>query len=188
MPLAIIIVCSAVLAGLTGFLMDKFGRKHFFIPLVLAAVARHAGDIPHQIPRHGELRRSARMLIPVGIVTMTAELSVSGLFVSSFRDYIPKGKEGVFSGHKDVPVRAAPDDHRSRDRQCDNRRYGWYTYSETMEKRSSTIRTRCPRRGDSGGVHPDTGGHSPQQRRRDACASACGTRRSAKPANRRYGR
>jgi len=38
------------------------------------------------------------MLIPVGIVTMTAELSVSGVFVSSFRDYIPKGKEGCFQG------------------------------------------------------------------------------------------
>lgn len=43
MPLAVIIVCSAVLAGLLGFLMDKFGRKHFFIPLVLAAVAGTLG-------------------------------------------------------------------------------------------------------------------------------------------------
>ena len=38
MPLAVIIVCSAVLAGVLGFLIDKFGRKHFFIPLVAAAV------------------------------------------------------------------------------------------------------------------------------------------------------
>ena len=43
MPLAVIIVCSAVLAGLLGFLMDKFGRKHFFIPLVLAAVVGTLG-------------------------------------------------------------------------------------------------------------------------------------------------
>ena len=95
MPLAVIIVSSAVLAGLIGFLMDKFGRKHFFIPLVAAAVIGTLGIYLLQFLGTSDTAALLGMLIPVGIVTMTAELSVSGLFVSSFRDYIPKGKEGV---------------------------------------------------------------------------------------------
>ena len=184
MPLAVIIVCSAVLAGLLGFLMDKFGRKHFFIPLVLAAVAGTLGIYLIKFLGTGNSAALLGMLIPVGIVTMTAELSVSGLFVSSFRDYIPKGKEGCFQGIRMflfvlLPMIIGP--------AIGNAiidEYGWYTYSRDPQLSVRDV----PRRGDSGGVHPDTGGHSPQQRRRDACASACGTRRRAKPANRRYGR
>lgn len=98
MPLAVIIVSSAVLAGLIGFLMDKFGRKHFFIPLVVAAVVGTLGIYLLKFLGTSDTAALLGMLIPVGIVTMTAELSVSGVFVSSFRDYIPKGKEGCFQG------------------------------------------------------------------------------------------
>lgn len=98
MPLAVIIVCSAVLAGVLGFLMDKFGRKHFFIPLVVAAVVGTLGIYLLKFLGTSDTAALLGMLIPVGIVTMTAELSVSGVFVSSFRDYIPKGKEGCFQG------------------------------------------------------------------------------------------
>ena len=70
------------------------------------------------------------VLIVVGIVTMATELAVSGLFVSSFRDYIPKGKEGCFQGIRMflfvlLPMIIGPaiggaiiDE------------YGWYTVSE----------------------------------------------------------
>ena len=132
MPLAVIIVCSAVLAGLLGFLMDKFGRKHFFIPLVLAAVVGTLGIYLLKFLGTSDTAALLGMLIPVGIVTMTAELSVSGLFVSSFRDYIPKGKEGCFQGIRMflfvlLPMIIGP--------AIGNAiidRYGWYTFSETM--------------------------------------------------------
>ena len=97
-PHLLTLLSSAVLAGLLGFLMDKFGRKQFFIPLVLAAVIGTLGIYLLKFVGTGDTAALLGMLIPVGIVTMTAELSVSGLFVSSFRDYIPKGKEGCFQG------------------------------------------------------------------------------------------
>ena len=132
MPLAVIIVCSAVLAGLLGFLMDKFGRKHFFIPLVAAAVIGTLGIYLLKFLGTSDTAALLGMLIPVGIVTMTAELSVSGLFVSSFRDYIPKGKEGCFQGIRMflfvlLPMIIGP--------AIGNAiidEYGWYTYSKTM--------------------------------------------------------
>ena len=132
MPLAVIIVCSAVLAGVLGFLMDKFGRKHFFIPLVAAAVIGTLGIYLLKFLGTSDTAALLGMLIPVGIVTMTAELSVSGLFVSSFRDYIPKGKEGCFQGIRMflfvlLPMIIGP--------AIGNAiidRYGWYTFSETM--------------------------------------------------------
>ena len=57
---------------------------------------------------------------------------MSGLFVSSFRDYIPKGKEGCFQGIRMflfvlLPMIIGP--------AIGNAiidRYGWYTFSETM--------------------------------------------------------
>ena len=110
MPLAVIIVCSAVLAGVLGFLMDKFGRKHFFIPLVAAAVIGTLGIYLLKFLGTSDTAALLGMLIPVGIVTMTAELSVR--------------QGGMFPGDQDVPFRAPPDDNRSRDRQRHNRLFG----------------------------------------------------------------
>ncbi len=94
-PLGVIIVCAAILAGVLGFLMDKFGKYHFYIPLVVACVV---GTLCIYLMKFVPAQGVMPMLIIAGIVTMACELSISGLFVSSFRDYIPKGKEGCFQG------------------------------------------------------------------------------------------
>lgn len=94
-PLGVIIVCAAAIAGLLGFLMDKFGKFHFYIPIVILSVL---GTLSIYLLKFVPASAILGILIVVGIVTMASELSISGLFVSSFRDYIPKGKEGCFQG------------------------------------------------------------------------------------------
>lgn len=98
MPLAIIIVCAAAAAGLLGFIMDKFGKKHFYIPLVFTTVIGTFGIYCLKFVGTENTASLLGLLIPAGIVTMSSELAISGVFVSSFRDYIPKGKEGCFQG------------------------------------------------------------------------------------------
>ena len=127
LPLGIIIVCAALLAGLLGFLMDKFGKYYFYIPVVLLCVL---GTLSIYMVQAVPATARLGVLIVVGIVTMATELAVSGLFVSSFRDYIPKGKEGCFQGIRMflfvlLPMIIGPaiggaiiDE------------YGWYTVSE----------------------------------------------------------
>ena len=94
-PLGVIIVCAALLAGLLGFLMDKFGKYYFYIPVVLCGVV---GTLSIYFLRYVPFEALMAPLIIAGVVTMASELAISGLFVSSFRDYIPKGKEGCFQG------------------------------------------------------------------------------------------
>ena len=72
-PLAVIIVVGAVITGVLGVFFDKYGRKHFYYPLLA-------------------------ILVVGGSVLLGAILSVSGALTASFQDYIPKGAEGRFQG------------------------------------------------------------------------------------------
>ena len=71
-PLAVIIVVSAIITGVMGVLFDKFGRKNFYIPLVgiIGFHAVHCGR---------------------------ADGGVSGLYPQRLRRQIP-GRENVFHG------------------------------------------------------------------------------------------
>ena len=177
MPLAVIIVCSAVLAGVLGFLMDKFGRKHFFIPLVAAAVigtlgiyllkflgtsdtaallgmARDAHPRRHRDDDGGTFgERALRLLLP---------------------RLHPEGERGLLPGHQDVPLRAAADDHRPRHRQRHHRPLRVVHLLRDHGRRHPELPLRdVPGGGDRGGVHPDPRRHRAQQGRGDEGAPAC---------------
>ncbi len=97
MPLAIIIFASAVVAGVLSVLMGKYGREKFYLPTVIVNII---GGIVVYLVKFTMGNESLKMAVLLigGILIMSASLSMGGLFISSFRDYIPKGKEGSFQG------------------------------------------------------------------------------------------
>ena len=94
-PMAVVIVGAAVVTGILGILYDRFGRKHFFLPLTLLAAA---GTLSFYLL--GSLPAGARDAVVYigGIIMMGAILSLTGALQSAFQDYIPEGCEGRFQG------------------------------------------------------------------------------------------
>ncbi|MEG2688442.1 MAG: MFS transporter, partial [Clostridia bacterium] len=95
LPLAIIIVLAAVIAGIFGFLMDKFGKAKFYLPVIIMSIV---GPLAIYLLKFFGSAALMPVLIIGGVVLMGASLAMGGLFVAAFQDYIPKGKEGCFQG------------------------------------------------------------------------------------------
>lgn len=95
MPLAVIIVGSALITGVMGFLYDKFGRKHFYLPLLGIVVA---GTLIVYCMKFMNSSAYLPLLIAGGIIMLGAMLCMGGALMSTFQDYIPKGYEGRFQG------------------------------------------------------------------------------------------
>lgn len=95
LPLAVVIILSAVITGVTGFLFDKFGRKNFYIPLVCVVVA--GTSLVYLTKFMGE-SAYLPMLYVGGTIMLGSMLCTSGGLMSAFQDYIPKGYEGRFQG------------------------------------------------------------------------------------------
>ena len=96
-PLAVIIVASAVFTGICGVLYDKFGRKHFFIPLLVIMILSTLSLYLLKFTRTGSAGMQAILYIG-GILMMGAILSLGGALGATFQDYIPTGYEGRFQG------------------------------------------------------------------------------------------
>ena len=94
-PLAVIIVGSAVFTGVMGVLFDKFGRKRFYMPLLTVVVV--ATLVFYCLGFMNE-KVWLYVLYPVGILMFGSMLSLGAALMSSFQDYIPTGKEGRFQG------------------------------------------------------------------------------------------
>lgn len=94
-PLAVIIVVSAVLTGVSGVLFDKFGRKNFFFPLLLLIIF---GTFMVYILKFMPQTAYIPMLYIFGILMLGCMLAMGGALTSTFQDYIPKGYEGRFQG------------------------------------------------------------------------------------------
>ncbi|MCR5267942.1 MAG: MFS transporter [Lachnospiraceae bacterium] len=94
-PMAIIIVGSAVVTGILGFMFDKFGRRRFYYPMLAMAVL---GILSFFSLKY--LDGTVRMVVlnVGGIVMMGGILSLIGAFNANFQDCIPKGSEGRFQG------------------------------------------------------------------------------------------
>lgn len=94
-PMAVIIVGSAVVTGVFGFMFDKFGRKRFYYPLLVMTIVGILSFFSLQF-----LEGAARtaVLFIGGIVMMGGILSLIGAFNANFQDYIPEGSEGRFQG------------------------------------------------------------------------------------------
>ncbi len=94
-PMAVIIVGSAVVTGVLGFLFDKFGRKRFYYPMLLMTIVGILSFFSLQF-LDGGLRTA--VLFIGGIVMMGGILSLIGAFNANFQDYIPEGSQGRFQG------------------------------------------------------------------------------------------
>ena len=93
-PMAVIIVGAAAMTGVCGFLSDKLGRKHFYLPLLLLVVL---GTLSMYLLQFLDGARSAVLYIG-GVLMMGAILSLTGALTAAFQDYIPSGFEGRFQG------------------------------------------------------------------------------------------
>ena len=94
-PLAVIILGAAAITGLTGFLSDKFGKKHMIYPLLIVAIA---GTLLMYLLKFMNKAAWLPLVYVIGIFMLGSLLGLSGILMSSFQDYIPKGYEGRFQG------------------------------------------------------------------------------------------
>lgn len=94
-PMAIIIVGSAVVTGIFGFMFDKHGRKGFYIPLLAMTVV---GILSFYSLQFFEGGLKTVILYVGGILMMGGILSLIGAFNANFQDHIPEGCEGRLQG------------------------------------------------------------------------------------------
>lgn len=96
-PLAAVILLSAVLAVVGGKLMDKFGKDKFFYPVAAAGVV--GGLMVYCIKFVNNNMAAVYVLFIVGgTLIESASLLASGLFNATARDYTPNDKAGCFQG------------------------------------------------------------------------------------------
>lgn len=97
-PIGIVMVVAAIASVVISTAMDKYGKSKFYYPTVICGVA---GCIIMWSSKF-LIGKNGKMLIAVLIVGGTLAIGVNlvmaGLFIASYRDYIPKGKEGLFQG------------------------------------------------------------------------------------------
>ncbi len=94
-PMAVIIVGAAVFTAVMGILFDKFGRKHFYYPLLAIMIL---GILSFWTLQFLEGPAKTAVLYAGGVLMMGGILSLTGAFTSSFQDYLPEGTEGRFQG------------------------------------------------------------------------------------------
>lgn len=94
-PVAVIILGAALLTGGCGVLFDRFGRKHFYLPLLLLVVV---GTLSMYLLKFMKGGAATVVLYVGGVIMMGAILSLTGALTAAFQDYIPGGYEGRFQG------------------------------------------------------------------------------------------
>lgn len=96
-PLAAVILLSAVMAVVGGKVMDKFGKDKFFYPVAAAGVL--GGLLVYMIKFVGNDMTAVYILfITGGTLVESASLLAAGLFNATARDYTPAEKAGCFQG------------------------------------------------------------------------------------------
>lgn len=95
-PMAVVIVGAALVTGVMGVMFDKFGRKHFYFPLLVGVIV---GCLSFYLARFVPDGGGRDALIYIGgIVMMGSILSLTGALGATFQDNIPEGCEGRFQG------------------------------------------------------------------------------------------
>lgn len=97
-PVAIIMVVAAVGSVIISAAMDKYGKKHFYFPTVIAGVVGCVILWAAKFLIGKNETALIAVLIVGGILVIGVSLVMAGLFTASYRDYIPEGKEGLFQG------------------------------------------------------------------------------------------
>lgn len=97
-PIAIILVVSAVGSVIIGAAMDKHGKKHFYYPTIIAGILGCIIIWSAKFFVGKNETAEIAILIVGGILVIGVSLVMAGLFTASYRDCIPKGREGLFQG------------------------------------------------------------------------------------------
>ena len=96
-PIAVVVLASAVLSVAAGRIMDRFGKERFYYPVALIQVA--GGLIAYSIRFLGH---AMALLCVGGTLIMAGNLMMAGLFTASARDYTPPGRAGATQSVKMV--------------------------------------------------------------------------------------
>lgn len=94
-PMAVIIPGAAIFTGLMGVLYDRFGRFHFYLPLLGTAII---GILSFYCLQFTEGVLFSLLLFGGGVLMMGSLLSLTGALTAAFQDYIPAGYTGRFQG------------------------------------------------------------------------------------------
>lgn len=97
-PVGIIMVVAAIGSVIISALMDKYGKKHFYYPTIIAGIVGCIIIWCAKFFVDKNETAEVAILIVGGILVIGVSLVMAGLFTASYRDYIPKGKEGLFQG------------------------------------------------------------------------------------------
>ena len=95
LPMAVIIVASAVVTGVFGLLTDRLGRKHFYFPLLVITVA---GTLSFWLLQFADGTLRTVVLYLGGTLMLGGILSLNACFSSTFQDHIPAGCQGRYQG------------------------------------------------------------------------------------------
>ena len=99
-PMAAIIVGSAVFTGVFGFLTDKYGRRHFYFPfLIMLIIGLLSFYLIQYTMNDGNATTLSMIILYIGgIVMMGGLLSIIGALAANFQDNIPHELSGRFQG------------------------------------------------------------------------------------------
>lgn len=97
-PIGIIMVVAAAVSVIVSSAMDKYGKKHFYYPTIIAGVLGCIIVWSSKFFIGKNEKLLVAILIVGGILVIGVSLVMAGLFTASYRDYIPKGREGLFQG------------------------------------------------------------------------------------------
>lgn len=97
-PIGIIMVVAAAVSVIVSSAMDKYGKKHFYYPTIIAGVVGCIIVWSSKFFIGKNEKLLVAILIVGGILVIGVSLVMAGLFTASYRDYIPKGREGLFQG------------------------------------------------------------------------------------------
>lgn len=97
-PIGIIMVISAVSSVIVSSKMDKKGKRGFYYPTIITGSVGCVILWSSKFFADSNKTVQLILLIVGGVLAIGVNLVMSGLFTASYRDYIPKGKEGLFQG------------------------------------------------------------------------------------------
>ncbi len=97
-PVAILMGVAAAVSVVASNAMDKYGKKHFYYPTIIAGIVGSVILWSTKFFVGVSETKVMILLIVGGIPVIGVSLIMAGLFTASYRDYIPKGKEGLFQG------------------------------------------------------------------------------------------
>ncbi len=97
-PVGVIMILAAAGSVIVSSAMDKRGKRGFYYPTIIAGFI---GCIVLYCAKFFIGKNTSMLLVCLivgGVLAMGVNLVMAGLFTASYRDYIPKGKEGLFQG------------------------------------------------------------------------------------------